>query len=116
MASPLILLIITMTAPPPVGGRVVQQVPSEEYFMNYKQEMDCNNKMIDGTCPLKGGPYRLPNIFVPMNGTVHSDIDVRSTKKACNSSTITISASIAPLGRECYAYYLFPWHGNLHCS
>ena len=30
---------------------------------------------------------------------------VRSTKKACNSSTMTISAPIALLGRECYAYY-----------
>ena len=44
------------------------------------------------------------------------NLGVRSTKKACNSSTMTILAPIALLGRECYAYYLFPSHGNLHCS
>ena len=46
---------------------------------------------------------------------------VRSTKKACNSSTMAILAPIALLtacllGRECCAYYLFSSHGNLHCS
>jgi hypothetical protein len=46
------------------GGqaRVVQEVPSEEYYMNYKQVQDCDNPMVDGTCPLLGGPYRLPNL------------------------------------------------------
>jgi hypothetical protein len=49
----------------------------------------------------------------------HPDLtdQVRSTKKACNSSTMPISAPIALLGgRECYAYHLFSSHGNLHCS
>ena len=41
---------------------------------------------------------------------------VRSTKKACNSSTMTILAPIALLRRECYVYYLFTSRGNLHCS
>ena len=44
------------------------------------------------------------------------DPDVRATKKACNSSTMTILAPIALLRRECYVYYLFLPHGNLHCS
>jgi hypothetical protein len=53
----LVLLLLT-------GGhaRVVQEVPSEEYFMNYKQVRDCDNPMVDGTCPRLGGPYRLPNL------------------------------------------------------
>ena len=41
---------------------------------------------------------------------------VRSTKKACDSSTMTILAPITLLGRECYAYYLFSLHRDLHCS
>ena len=41
---------------------------------------------------------------------------VRSTKKACNSSTMTILAPIALLRRECYAYYLFSSRANLHYS
>jgi hypothetical protein len=43
-------------------ARVVQEVPFEEYFMNYKQVKDCDNPMVDGSCPLLGGPYRLPNL------------------------------------------------------
>ena len=43
---------------------------------------------------------------------------VRSTKKACNSSTMTILAPMALLRRECcmYAYYLFSSRANLHYS
>ncbi len=43
-------------------------------------------------------------------------VGVRLTKKACNSSTMTILAPIALLGRECYAYYLFSLHGNVNWS
>ena len=49
-------------------------------------------------------------------GIAFMPYNVRSTKKACNSSTMTILAPIALLGREYYAYYLFSLHGNLHCS
>lgn len=45
-----------------IQARVVQDVPSEEFYMNYKRVEDCDNPMSDGSCPLLGGPYRLPNM------------------------------------------------------
>ena len=45
-----------------------------------------------------------------------ADSTFSSTTKTCNSSTMTILAPIALLRRECYVYYLFLPHGNLHCS
>jgi hypothetical protein len=58
-------------------ARVVQEVPFEEYYMNYKQVEDCDNPLVDGTCPLLGGPYRLPNLWLPMNGTVFTENDYK---------------------------------------
>ncbi len=51
-----------------------------------------------------------------ITGSVVMMFIVRPTKKACIWSTMTILAPIALLGRECYAYYLFSSHGNIHCS
>ena len=47
-------------------------------------------------------------------GIAFMPYNVRSTKKACNSSTMAILAPIALLCHECYAHYLLSWR-NLHC-
>jgi len=61
-----------------IQARVVQDVPSEEFYMNYKRVEDCDNPMSDGSCPLLGGPYRLPNIWLAMNGTISTEGDYKT--------------------------------------
>ncbi len=63
-----------------------------------------------------GGGGLLEALQVAARNRKRLAMEVRSTNKACNSSTMTILAPIALLGRECCAYYLFSSHGNLHCS
>ena len=70
-------------------ARVVQEVPSEEYFMNYKQVQDCDNPMVDGTCPLLGGPYRLPNMCVRRRLTI-TPLAISATLRAMMGITCLI--------------------------
>ena len=99
---------------------------------------DSNGQALNWSCPLdvNGAPYPRLSSLLGNDYNGYGQIaersrrlrdhrceedpsgwnDVRPTKKACNSSTMTILAPIALLGRECYAYYLFSLHGNLHCS
>jgi light-harvesting complex I chlorophyll a/b binding protein 1 len=50
------------------------------------------------------------------NGVVPFFLFVRATTKSLHSSTMVVLAPITLLCQECYAYYLFSWYGNLHCS
>jgi len=78
-------------------ARVVQEIPSEEYYMNYKQVKDCDNPLVDGSCPLLGGPYRLPNIWLPMNGTVFTESDYK----------VQSAAGYVPMPRAFHASAVF---------
>jgi hypothetical protein len=52
------------------------------------------------------GPSFL-ELFKAKKKSMVTGADVRSTKKACNSSTMAILAPIALIGRECYRCALF---------
>jgi hypothetical protein len=68
--------------------------------MNYKEVKDCDSRLNDGTCPLSGGPLRLPNIFIAMNGTNEAEVDYKvqlNSRNTLPSRTFHASAAFQDL-------------------